>query len=301
MSSNGGTDSSVEMAKYILPILVYIPIIIFFILFASFVGMKIRGLMNSPGGIIGYINGIFKQMFGVKDMISNFIKTFWPDKDDPSSSKGWKHIRIDTILIGLGGLFILIMLGSYNDGLLTWTKNKGMGGILYVLNPIMGFFAPGKWHEAKRNASYKQSQTSGGSVVKNYPLFFGGISLFLGFTILLSLLVNNFNEPVKTATSEFVGKKLLENTAHYLYLSIFSGVVLALFAGLLLYAATTDAAPKLLSTLLIILSVVIVSAAMISLFKKQINEFIQKPYMCRQNTCFWMKMLFLIIQIHDLL
>ena len=50
-----------------------------------------------------------------------------------------------------------------------------------------------------------------------------------------------------------------------------------MFAGLLYYAATTDAAPKFLSTLLITLSVIIILASVLVMFKERIREYVKNP------------------------
>ena len=277
MTENVETDSSVKIANYVLPIIVYFPIIVLLVLMIGFFGVKILRIMQTPEGLSGYFNAFFNRFFRVKDVLNKFVKQFWPSaNDEPQGDKSWKHIRLDTILMFGGGSFILLMFLLYNSNYLTSAKDKGINGFLYILNPIMNFFAPNKWHGIKRNVQYKQRNT-GGKITKNYPLTIGGIALFIGFCIFMSLLVNNHNKDVKTATPEELNSKITEKTVYYVYLSIFVSVALAMFAGLLYYAATTDAAPKFLSTLLITLSVIIILASVLVMFKERIREYVKNP------------------------
>ena len=113
------TDTSVKMSKYILPLLVYIPIIIFLIILGSFFGMKIYKFIIAGGGISKLIEKNVYKIFNLKDNISQFIKktvdTFWPDKNSIiEGEKSYKHIRLDSILVFSGSLFILVMIIIYN-------------------------------------------------------------------------------------------------------------------------------------------------------------------------------------------
>lgn len=273
MTNNVETDSSVKIAKFVLPTIVYFPILVLLILFIGFFGIKILRLIRSPEGLSGYINDLFQKIFGIKHILNRFVRKLWPEKGDVSSDgRRWDQIRIDHVLILLGSVFIIIMILLYNSNLITKGKNKIINFFMMILNPIMNFFAPNKWNGIKRNVEYKQKDT-GGDIVKNYPLLFGGIALFLGFSIFMTLLVNNFNEETKSANEEQLKGVLVQKTFYYLYLSVFVGVALALFSGLLYYASTTDAAPKFVSTLLVILSTVIILATILYFFKDKIKNF----------------------------
>ena len=277
MTENVETDSSVKIATYVLPIIVYFPIIVLLVLMIGFFGVKILRIMQTPEGLSGYFNAFFEKFFRVKNVLDKFVKKLWPNANDESQGdKSWKHIRLDTILMFGGGAFIFLMFLLYNSDYLTSAKDKTVNGFLYILNPIMNFFAPNKWHGIKRNVKYKQTNT-GGKITKNYPLTIGGIALFMGFVIFMSLLVNNFNKDVKTSSPGELTSKITEKTIHYVYLSIFVSVALAMFAGLLYYAATTDAAPKFLSTLLIVLSTVIILASILVIFKDKIIDYVKSP------------------------
>jgi hypothetical protein len=277
MTENVETDSSVKIANYVLPIIVYFPIIVLLVLMMGFFGVKILRIMQTPEGLAGYFNAFFEKFFKIKNVLNKFVKQFWPNAtDEPQGDKSWKHIRLDTILMFGGGSFILLMFFLYNSNYLTSAKDKGINGFLYILNPIMNFFAPNKWHGIKRNVQYKQTNT-GGKITKNYPLTVGGIALFIGFCIFMSLLVNNHNKNVKTAAPEELASKITGETVKYVYLSIFVSVALAMFAGLLYYAATTDAAPKFLSTLLIVLSTVIILSSILVMFKDRIRDYVKHP------------------------
>ena len=278
MTENIETDSSVKIASYVLPVIVYFPIIVLLVLMIGYFGVKILRIMQTPEGLAGYFNSFFEKFFRIKSVLDKFVKQFWPNAmDEPRGDKSWKHIRLDTILMFGGGSFIMLMFLLYNSNYLTSAKDKGFNGFMYILNPIMNFFAPNKWHGVKRNVKYKQSNT-GGKITKNYPLTIGGIALFIGFVIFMSLLVNNFNKDVKTASPEELSSKITEKTIYYVYLSLFVSVALAMFAGLLYYAATADAAPKFLSTLLIVLSTIIILASILVMFKDRIREYVKNPF-----------------------
>ena len=278
MTENVETDSSVKIANYVLPIIVYFPIIVLLVLMIGYFGVKILRIMQTPEGLAGYFNAYFQKLFGVKRILDNFVKKIWPNaNDDINGDKSWKHIRLDTILMFGGGAFIFLMFLLYNSNYITSAKDKGINGFLYIFNPFMNFFAPNKWHGIKRNVKYKQTNT-GGKITKNYPLTIGGIALFMGFVIFMSLSVNNFNKEVKMASPEELSSKITEKTVKYVYLSLFISVALAMFAGLLYYAATTDAAPKFLSTLLIVLSTVIILSSILVMFKDKIIKYVDNPF-----------------------
>lgn len=275
MTNNVETDSSVKIAKIVLPTIVYFPILVLLILLIGFFGVKILRLIRSPEGLSGYVNDFFQKFFGIKHILNRFVRKIWPEKGDISSDgKRFDQVRMDHILILLGSIFILTMILLYNSNLITKGKNKITNFFMMILNPIMNFFAPNKWHGIKRNVKYKQQDT-GGDIVKNYPLLFGGVALFLGFSIFMTLLVNNFNRETRLSSEESYKGKLVEKTFKYVFSSVFVGVALALFSALLYYASTTDAAPKFISTLLIILSTVIILAAILYFFKDKIEEYVK--------------------------
>jgi hypothetical protein len=277
MAGNEETDSSVKVAKFVLPVIVYFPIIVLMVLLIGFVGVKILRIMQTPEGIAGYFNASFQKLFAVKEVLNKFVKTLWPGPNDPPEGKSWKHVRLDTILLFGGGAFIIFMFLLYNSDVLSSIKDNIINKLFKVINPIMKFAMPDKWHSIKRNIKHKQGNSSG-KISQNYPLMIGGTALFFGFVIFMSLLVNNHNKDVKMASPEELSGKIIEKTTHYVYLSIFVGVALALFAGLLYYAATSDTAPKILSTLLIVLSTIIILSSILVMFKDRIRKYVQNPF-----------------------
>ena len=201
--------------------------------------------------------------------IKNLVKRLWPNEGTSVKGKLWTHIRGDTILIGLTGLFLLVMTFLYNQKILIDSRNSILNLLMSILNPILMFIIPNKWSRVKQNVRYKQSQTHNIDYGKRNPLLIGGIALFLGFSIFMTLLVNNYNELVLNAKSDTYVKQLLTTTSEYIYLSIFVAVVLALFTVLLFFAAKTNVAPKILSNLIIGISVVIILTAIYFLFQKK--------------------------------
>ena len=264
-------DTSVVVARYTMPILVYVPIIIAVVLVSSFLGIKLIRIARTPEGLAGYFNSIFAYFFGIKQVLNKFVARFWPE---PSETPMWKHIRIDSILIGLGTAFIVLMIFLYNFDKVTYYKGKIGDIFMKILEPILNFFMPSTWFKVKNNLSYKKSK--GNQITfKDYPFLLGGTALALGFLIFLFLLVNNFNEEHrKTVAPEvkdvFFG--LIETTTRYLYMIIFAMVALSMFAGLLYYAAKTDAAPKLLTTLLTVISLIIILAAVLVILRNKTNN-----------------------------
>lgn len=271
------TDPSVKMAKMALPAIVYIPIIVAIVLVVGFLGLKISQIANSPEGLSGYFNKVFSFFTGFKLKYNEFIDFIWPNENSNIAEKTYKHRRIDTILIGLGGAFIFLMIILYNFDKFSTGTNKIKNLLIKLFNPILSFFMPHKWNKIKRNISLKET-TSPPITFKDYPMLLGGSALLLGFVVFMSLLVNNFNKDVTKATPNELNSVLMEKTSYYLYLSVFMIIALAFFAGLLYYAATTDSAPKYLSTLLIVLSVIIILAAIVVMFKKQIFELTKNPF-----------------------
>ena len=117
--TKGETDTSVKIAKIILPVLVYIPITIFVVIVGGFFGVKIFKYISDGGGISKFIEKNIQKIFGIKDSINKFmikvVNKFWPDKDTLiQSEKTWKHVRLDSALVFSGALFILTMIVLYN-------------------------------------------------------------------------------------------------------------------------------------------------------------------------------------------
>ena len=140
-------------------------------------------------------------------------------------------------------------------------------------------FAPLTWFNVKRNVSNKIPDTSTRGFSKRNSTLIGGVAFLFGFVIFTSLLVNQFNNEVKTAKAENLKDIFVNKTSYYTYSIIFIGLALLLFALLLFYAATSDSGSKFLSTLLIVLSAVIVLAALTIIFREKIDEFVRKnPY-----------------------
>lgn len=271
-------DPSVKVAKMALPAIVYIPIITAILLVAGFLGIKLSQIANSPGGLAGYFNKVFSFFTGMKLKFNEFVDFIWPDENSNIAEKTYQHRRIDTMLIGLGGAFIFLMIVLYNFDKFSMGTNKIKNLLIKLFNPILNFFMPHKWNKMKRNMSLKETTTPP-ITFKDYPMLLGGTALLLGFVVFMSLLVNNFNKDVTNATPGELTSKLMEKTSYYLYMSVFMIVVLAFFAGLLYYAATTDSAPKYLSTLLLVLSTVIILASVVVFFKKKIFELIKNPFL----------------------
>ena len=98
MTNNVETDSSVKIAKIVLPTIVYFPILVLLILFIGFFGVKILRLIRSPECISGYINDFFQKFFGIKHILNRFVRKIWPEKGDISSDgKRFDQIRMDHI------------------------------------------------------------------------------------------------------------------------------------------------------------------------------------------------------------
>ena len=136
------TDKSLEIAKFVLPVLVYIPIIIFLTLMGSFFGVKIYKYISNGGGIAAFMESNIEKIFSIKDGINKFIvktvNTFWPDKDTiVEGAKSWKHVRLDSALVLTGSLFILTMIIIYNyDYIKSLMFSKVNDGIKAAKNKI---------------------------------------------------------------------------------------------------------------------------------------------------------------------
>ena len=121
--------------------------------------------------------------------------------------------------------------------------------------------------------------SSGRGFSKRNSTLIGSIAFLFGFVIFPSLLVNQFNSDIKNAKPEELKDIFINKTSYYTYSIIFIGIALLLFAALLFYAATSEAGSKFLSILLIILSAVIVLAALFVIFREKIDKFVRNnPY-----------------------
>ena len=146
-------------------------------------------------------------------------------------------------------------------------------------NRIMNFLAPVNWHRIKENVSRKKPNLDSRGAVKRNSTLIGGVALFIGFVIFTSLLVNQFNQDVKNAPPEKLKDVFLDKTGYYTYSIIFTGLALLLFAALLFYAATSETGSKFISILLIVLSAVIILAALSVILKDKIAKYVKNnPY-----------------------
>ena len=71
-------DPSIKIGKYILPLLVYIPITIFLIIIGSFFGVKIYKFIAQGGGIAKFFERSIYKIFSFKDNLNMFIQKYWP-------------------------------------------------------------------------------------------------------------------------------------------------------------------------------------------------------------------------------
>lgn len=286
------SSSGLESLTY--AILLYLPLTLIVGLAIAYFGVKIIGIMRSETGMAGFFNSFVEKIFGIKQFINKVVAFFWPEPDKVIEKKFGISVRTDTVLIGLGSLYILLMIILYNDYLFDMGKKKVSNLIYSISNPILKFFFPNTWHGVKRNIRLKQASTTNISLKERFPLLLGGFGLLIGFTIFMYLLVNNYNESVIKADKSKFNKELHEKAQKYLYKTIFTGVALAIFAGLLYYAATSNTAPKILTTLLIAVSVVIILAAVFLVFKKQILSYLSNPFVrIIYNTIFVIPCLFI--------
>lgn len=264
--------------KFSHSILIYLPLTIILVIAFGYMGIKLTAIARSESGISGYFNNFFGKIFGIKNVLNKIQDFFWPDDDTMINGRTGKSIKIDSILIGLGAIYILLMIILYNDDFYKSAKIKTKNGLFSLFNPILNFIAPDTWFKIKRNQRLKSRDIYDGNLKDKYPLLLGGIGLFLGFVIFMSLLVNNYNIAVKKSTIQEHNKKLFEKTQKWLYLTIFTGLALAIFSGILYYAATTSSAPKFLMPLLIFTSVVIILAAIMVLFRDRIEKYLTHPF-----------------------
>ena len=131
----------------------------------------------------------------------------------------------------------------------------------------------------KRNVKNNTPNVSTRGIAKRNSTLIGGIALFFGFVIFTSLLVTQHNAEVINAEPEKLKDIFIDKTGYYSYLIIFVGLALALFSLLLFYAATSDAGSRFLSMLIIILSAVILLAALAVRFRTEIEKFVKgNPY-----------------------
>ena len=259
-------------------ILLYLPLTIILALMIGYFGVKIVGVMRSETGMSGFFNSFIQKFFGIKNFINKIVAFFWPDSNKIIENKIGLSVRTDTVLIGLGSIYILLMIILYNDFMYDKIKEKSSDLLYSIFNPILKFFFPNSWYSVKRNIRLKQQNSSNINFKEKFPLLLGGVGLLIGFSIFMYLLVNNYNESVIKSNGDKFNKTLHEKAQTYLYKTIFTGVSLAIFAGLLYYAATSNTAPKLLTSLLIAVSVIIILAAIFLVFKEQILKYLSNPF-----------------------
>lgn len=259
-------------------LLIYLPLSIILVIAFGYMGMKLAAIARTSQGISGYFNNFISKIFGIKQSLNKVQNFFWPDTNEVRDGRTGASIRADTILIALGSLYILLMIVLYNNDLYKTLKSKVKNGIFSLSNPILSFFAPNTWNKVKRNLRLKNETIYEENLKEKYPLLLGGVGLFLGFTIFISLLVNTYNVNVKKSSAQEHNENLRKKTQKWLYRTIFTGVALALFSGLLYYAATTSSAPKFLTPLLIFTSVVIILAAVLVLFRDRIFKYLDNPF-----------------------
>jgi len=144
---------------------------------------------------------------------------------------------------------------------------------------ILNSIAPFLWFKIKRNVGNNTPEVSSRGVAKRNSTLIGGVALLFGFVIFTSLLVTQFNQEILQADPTALKDVFIDKASYYMYSLVFVGIALFLFAALLFYAATSDAGSKFLSTLLIILSAVIILAAIAVIFRAKIESFIKgNPY-----------------------
>jgi len=166
------SDKSLEIAKFVLPVLVYIPIIIFLTLMGSFFGVKIYKYISNGDGIAAFMESNIQKIFTIKVSINKFIvktvNTFWPDKDTIlEGAKSWKHVRLDSALVLTGSLFILTMIIIYNyDYIKSLMFSKVNDGIKAAKNKIN----KGKYKTSNKGAliSIGDSNNNIGKINKVY-------------------------------------------------------------------------------------------------------------------------------------
>ena len=65
---------------------------------------------------------------GMKLKFNEFVDFIWPDENSNVADKTYKHRQMDTILIGLGGAFIALMIILYN-----FDKSKLLCDVLFLI------------------------------------------------------------------------------------------------------------------------------------------------------------------------
>lgn len=259
-------------------LLIYLPLSIILVIVLGYMGFKLAAIARSGDGISGYFNNFIAKFFGIKQSLNKVQNFFWPNNDEIRDGRTGASIKADSVLIGLGALYILLMIILYNDELYKTIKIKVKNGLFSIFNPILNFMAPSTWNKVRRNIRLKNETIYEESLKDKYPLLLGGIGLLLGFTVFISLLVNTYNINVKKSNAQEHNEKLMKKTQKWLYRTIFTGVALAIFSVLLYYAATTSSAPKFLMPLLIFASIVIILAAVLVLFRERIFKYLDNPF-----------------------
>ena len=71
MSGNEETDTSVKIAKVVLPLLVYLPITLFLLLMGSMFGVRIYKYIVDGGGIANLIEKNIKKILALRTLLVN--------------------------------------------------------------------------------------------------------------------------------------------------------------------------------------------------------------------------------------
>merc|ERR1712196_480421 len=145
----------------------------------GYMGFKLAAIARSGDGISGYFNNFIAKFFGIKQSLNKVQNFFWPNNDDVIDGRTGASIKADTVLIGLGALYILLMIILYNNDLYKAIKTKFKNGIFAIFNPILNFFAPSTWNKVKRNIRLKNETIYEENLKDKYPFLLGGVGLLL--------------------------------------------------------------------------------------------------------------------------
>ena len=98
------SGSGLESLTY--AILLYLPLTLIVGLAIAYFGVKIIGVMRSETGMAGFFNSFVEKFFGIKQFMKKVVQFFWPEPDKIIEKKFGLSVRTDTVLIGLGSLYI---------------------------------------------------------------------------------------------------------------------------------------------------------------------------------------------------
>ena len=76
----GEADPSIKIAKFVLPILVYIPITVVTAIFLLFFGTKFLKIIRTPGGVGNLFKPFMSVFFKFKNILKDLEEQFWPDE-----------------------------------------------------------------------------------------------------------------------------------------------------------------------------------------------------------------------------